>query len=228
MFRMGKKSKLLTLSLVLIATTFVLTIFFITKNNLAVNSTNSTLKKFANENNYILTSRNSLVKMHTDIQDIITECDLVFIGTIESVDSPKVIKLESNKNSNNNENVMGSVDLPTKVKVNEVFKGNIGQDEVVNIYQRLGYVFDNTIGAYKDNKEYKEKQIYVFFVTNYKDGYLPYSYKQGQLLVKNNDKLSININQLEDNYEISIDRNNFSMLKDKTTLKELKDALKQK
>jgi len=228
MLRMRKKSKILILCSVLIAAIFALTMVFITKNNTTVNNDYSTLTKFANENNYGLTSGNSLIKMHTDIQEFIKGCDLVFIGTIESVDSPKIINPERKKNSNDNSPPIGLVDLPTKVKVSEVFKGNVRQDEVVNIYQRLGYVFYNTINAYKDNKEYKEKQVYVFFVTNYNDGYLPCSYKQGQLLIKDINKSNININQLEDGYEISIDRNYFSMFKDKTTLKELKDALKQK
>lgn len=238
MLRMRKKSKILTLCLVLVATIFILTMAYITKNNTTVNNDYNTLIKFANENNYKLTSGNSFDKIHMDIKDLIKECDFVFIGTIESVDNPKITKVEpkkanTDKNSISNGSIksLGLVDLPAKVMVNEVFKGNVGQDEVINIYQRIGFAFDNTICIdvdYNNFKEYKEKQVYVFFVTNYRDGYLQYTSKQGHLLIKDINKSNININQLEDGYEINIDRNNFSMFKDKTTLKELKDALKQK
>jgi hypothetical protein len=223
MVKVIKKSKIFLLFLIItIVTVISASIASTRKHDTAVNRK---MVEFANKNNYNIKTGHTLIKMHENIETLIKESDVVFIGTVKQIGDPIKTMSEPSKTSDGKKIAVGFVNLPTRVKVNEVIKGNINDNEMIKVYQKLGDIMGSNMVTYVGLIEYKEKDQYVFFLNDYKDGYRGYSHKQGQLFIR---EIDINDDQTEDDYKIKIDRNYFNMFDDMITFKELKKQLKVK
>lgn len=142
-----------------------------------------------------------LYPMYSDFNTLLEKSDTVIIGKVISVDKGFVVNKHKKINGDKAKELVSKIKprlyayTPSKVKIEQVIKGDLSENDMIRINQEGGS-YDNVYYKIDGNKIYKNNDTYVFFLRKVKidneqdkkdfkeDFYLPINPLQGQLKIE--------------------------------------------